>query len=190
MMASAEKRQGRFIAVGVCLLCLAVAAFVGYRVWQSSHYSLPFSEDSIESVVLYRHICAWSTKKEIDRREDIAQIAALVNGMRIKGAFDPFYGGPAGGQTIHLSFRTSDGRVFNCLLADWHGGAEATSVFVDGDRRFEVEKVDLLALWDGLAYEEQEGRASSEIDTSGLTVLPPELIPPLMREEYNAKYGR
>lgn len=183
MMASAEKRQGRFIAAGVCLLYLALAAFVGYRVWQSSHYSLPFSEDSIESVVLYRRICMWSEKKEIDRQEDIAQIAALVNGMRIKGAFDPFYGGPAGGSAAFLSFRTSDGRVFNCLLADWHGGAEATSVFVDGERRFEVEKVDLPALWDGLAYEEQEGRASSEIDTSGLTVLPPELMPPFMTED-------
>lgn len=190
-MASADKRQGRLIAAGVCLLYLALAAFVGYRVWQSSHYSLPFSEDSIESVVLYRHICSHeSKKKEIDRREDIAQIAALVNGMRIKGAFDPFYGGPAGGTAAFLSFRTSDGRVFNCRLADWHGGAEATSVFVDGERRFEAEKVDLLALWDGLAYEEQEGSAFSEIDTSGLTVLFPELMPPLMREEYDAKYGR
>lgn len=176
-----NKSRGRTVAVGVCILCLAVAVFIGYRAYQAAHYKLPFSVSSIESVVLYQHIgLRWSVKKEVTRQEDIDKLAALVNGMQVIGPFDPIHGGGAGGVAAFVSFRRSDGCVFNCFLTDWHDGndgSSASSVFVDGDRRIEVEFIDLRALWDDLNYEEQEGSAFSEIDTAGLTVLSPEMIP-------------
>lgn len=146
-MEANRKRQRKSIAVGVCLLCLAAAGFLGVKAYRYYNYRMcPFSEDEVSSISMYdsRQI----EKKEITRREDIAE---LVDAMNQKGErYLTSAGVRPSGYGIYLSFQMKDGSQIHYFCQSYPTVAYIT----DGSVQIKQEGgFDFWDYWDRVDYE-------------------------------------
>lgn len=153
-MASAEKRQSRAVAVGVCLVCLAVAGILGVKVYRYYHYRLcPFSAGEVSSLSMYdsRQI----EKKEITRQGDITE---LIDAMNQRGErYLTSLGLRPSQHGIYLSFRMKDGSQA------WYFCEIYPAATYINDRRVQIRldgSIDLWDYWDRMDYEIQKDAGS------------------------------
>ena len=177
-----KKKNNRQVWTGVCLVLAAIAAFVGFRVYQYQHYSPPFHADEVETVTLYWSSILGEEKKEVTRREDVEELAELVRHVEFLDRIITNEDTPYGGAAIVLAFHLKDGSAFHCRYFDRI--QEGVCAYTDRTRLGTVRfpYVDegpywgsgATLLWESMDYEAEQAYWWQEIDLDEVGMRPGE----------------
>lgn len=128
------------VCITVCFVCWVIG---------TNSYLLPFENEMIDSITIYRSYVEDSWKKHITDQEDINLIVKRMNSMQNLGCYHSV-SSPAGGVYTYMIFHLKDGTYFACSFG-------LDQYFTDGDTRMKVYGTFLEKLWNDLEYPSEQG---------------------------------